>query len=116
MSGNNSVGDHPVHENFYGNITGSDRTIPYLNLDERIELEELRNKMKVYEKIANPEVLAAVWYSAFYSGKLAEQLGQTSIADMEKYKHDDMESIIREEMINLDLSEEFDGEFNEENY
>lgn len=107
MSGNNSAGEPVWFYNQYGEFTFGNNN---LTVEEKVELEELRSKVKIYESIANPEKYSQIWHSGFYSGKLAEKTGENSFADMEKFYHEDIEMVIQNELSNLALSEEYHGE------
>lgn len=111
MSTNSQTGDQDYRICNCGNCMPQSYVSPTfdndLSVEERVELIELRDKVKIYEGIANPDKYSQIWHSAFYSGVLAQKTGETTIADMEKYFHEDMESIIREELSKLELSEEY---------
>ncbi len=121
MSGDNQVGDQNYNlyncdcENCNPKSYASPTFDNYLSVEERVELIELKSKVEMYETICSPEKLKELWRTGFFSGKLAQETNQITNSDMEKFYSEDIEEIIKDELKNLDLSEELsNGEFEEE--
>ena len=115
MSTNSQTGDH-VHENSYGNILGSygSEILQYLSVEEKAELETLRIEVKILKDLCLPEKFKEFWLAGYYSGKLAEQTGETSVNDMDKFYSEDLEQCIKVELNNLDEEYLINGESEED--